>query len=1050
MRPRHGLHEDGESGGATRRGHDSFSHVFMHAPFGVFESTPQGRLLYANDALAALFGYADASEFMNLAADLAAQVYPETMDRADFLRCLEEGGDLLQHECRFLRRDGTVMRARMSSGPVRGDNGTTMRIQGFILPVSGSETVPTPFSYDERQLRNLVENISDVIYDVDLDGRIRYLSPAAGRVFPNFEDLVGSPYLDLVDPRDRAGALDVWKNIQRNRVEPHEFRLRIDGERTIWVRTISRPAFRDGNIVGVVGVLQDITESREAEEALRRSEERFRELSSMLHMICDNVPDMIWAKNLEKKYIFANRAVCEGLLGAQDVHEPLGKTDLYFAKRERQRHADNSQWHTFGEICRDSDQITMDSGSPCQFDEFGNVRGAFLFLDVRKAPLIDADGTMIGTVGSGRDVTDYKRMEEALREREERFRCLSLLTSDMAYSYALGSDGYVLDWVGGAVERITGFTGSELVGGRGWGRLVSEIDAFLFEENVVGLEPGSSATCELRVLRKDRSMIWVESRAECLESSSPGVVRHVLGSLVDITERKSTEKALRLSEYQHRIIFQNSPLGMVLLDSQGYIVDCNEPFVALMGSSRKKLLGFNMLRQSTSLMAETLQTALEGRTSSFEEEYTSVTAEQTRFLHVVFNPISHETPTGVIATFEDISKRKEVERALVHAKQMADEASRIKSEFLANMSHEIRTPLNGIMGMFQLLGITGLDAEQAEYAQTGLQSCRRLVNLLTDILDLSRIEAGRMPLRIAPLELAETMNQVLDLFAPVAREQGVDLSFHLDPDIPRYLLGDTTRIQQVLTNLVGNALKFTPAGHVNVSAYPLPVLEKGKLRVLFSVADTGIGIPKEKLASLFRPFSQVNEGYARSHQGAGLGLSICKRLVALMDGNIFMDSEEDVGTAIYFTVNFLRSLGDDVTEPLPASRNLDVFEGLNVLLVDDDRISAMAAEAFLRKMGVHVENAEDGEQALTILRNHRIDLVLMDIQMPVMDGVEATRAIRSGGAGESVRDIPVIAMTAYAMTSDREHFLDAGMDMHISKPVSMAELAAVIARFAGS
>lgn len=220
-----------------------------------------------------------------------------------------------------------------------------------------------------------------------------------------------------------------------------------------------------GQMLCIRGYVTDMTRHhRRAEETLRQSEERFRALSRLLRLICDNVPDMIWAKDLNKKYIFANKAICSGLLSAVDVEEPIGKTDMFFAQRERTRYADNPAWHTFGEICRDTDQITMDAGCPQQFDEYGNVQGAFLFLDVHKAPLRDESGTMIGTVGSARDVTDYKRLEKTLREREEAFRTITLMTSDMVFSCDYDLErGFELVWVGGAVERITGYRPEELL-----------------------------------------------------------------------------------------------------------------------------------------------------------------------------------------------------------------------------------------------------------------------------------------------------------------------------------------------------------------------------------------------------------------------------------------------------------------------------------------------------------------------------------------------------------------------------------------------------------
>ena len=306
-----------------------------------------------------------------------------------------------------------------------------------------------------------------------------------------------------------------------------------------------------------------------------------------------------------------------------------------------------------------------------------------------------------------------------------------------------------------------------------------------------------------------------------------------------------------------------------------------------------------------------------------------------------------------------------------------------------------------------------------------------------------------MTVQNAPMSIGELFCHVGELFSPIAREGGVELLFELDESIPARVLGDAARLQQVLINLVGNALKFTRHGHVRMEGRALSPLRPGRCRVFFAVSDTGAGIPDEKLDLLFRPFSQVDAGYTRTHQGAGLGLSICKRLVELMGGNISVISEEGCGTSMAFALDFEVDARLEHLSPLQKPDTLATLSGLRVLIAEDDSVSAMAGVAMLRKSGAMVTHVENGRDVLDALRRDTFDLLLMDVQMPVMDGVEATRAIRAGQAGEEARDIPIIALTAYAMAGDKDVFLLAGMNDYVSKPVGLAELLPVIGNVLG-
>ena len=776
----------------------------------------------------------------------------------------------------------------------------------------------------------------------------------------------------------------------------------------------------DGEVLGIGTVNVDVSESRAAEDARRESEERYR-------LLAQNATDVITLRDLDTGRRTYVSPALQSVLGYEpEEHAAANPIDLIHPE-------DRADYIALRGTMGPENQAAT------AIYRFRHKDGRYIWVENRLRYVPGDPPHMLSIL---RDISQRKQAEQALRESEERFRFLVESVHDYGI-YMLDAAGRVKSWNSGA-ERIKGYHADEILG--------QDFSIFYTEADRAAAVPARNLGITLHTgtyigegwrVRKDGTRFW----AGVVLSA----VRNPAGELLGFSKIAHDLTERTIEEEQRQLIIEAAPNGMLIINEEGIIKLANSTIERMFGYGRGELAG-----RPIGLLVP------EGQLASNEVLRKVFAADKTASSQIISQldltgrradgseiPIEAElspvqTPRGriIIATVIDVTARRAAEKALQDAKDAAEEANQAKSRFLASMSHEIRTPMNGIIGFADLLLDGPLTPEQREQATLLKQSGRSLLAIINDILDLSKIEAGKLEVERIAMRPAEVAEAALAIVKVDAAGKNLELRIDQAAGLPAWIEGDPTRLRQILLNLLSNAVKFTAEGSITLSVSR--VTADGAERLRFAVADTGMGIPRERQHLLFQNFSQVDRSINRRYGGTGLGLVICKRLAEAMGGSIGVESEPGRGSTFWFTI--------PLAETAPAAATTHAAptgtkRAARVLIVDDVKVNQLIVDAFLKAAGHKTTVVDNGAEAVEAVQAQDYDLVLMDMEMPVMDGIAATQTIRR--LGDRVRDIPIVALTANAMAEEIARARQAGMNDHLAKPVDRDVLLAMVAKWSG-
>ncbi|WP_198012040.1 PAS domain S-box protein [Gillisia sp. CAL575] len=1022
---------------------DRFEQVFQSSPIGIVLVNTQNKILMANPASNKIFGFEKSDEEAISKLTFRQLIHPEDLEQANAYRKRLLSGEIDSYklELRYYNKRKEIIWCDVNTSIFRTNSEQTTLIVSQIEDSTSRKQLEKRAEENAMQFKSAFEFSPNGMAMVSLDGKWlkvnRILSQLLGYTQKEF---IKKEFTEFTHPEDKNLDLDNLKDLFSNKIKTYKVEKRYlhkDGSIVYGLISVSLLRDPEGNPLYFIVQINDITESIEAKIALKSS-------LNDLQTVMDATTQVAIIETDTNGVIIKFNKGAENLLGYTS-YEIVKKKEimLFHDSEEIKKRSAKFDFHDSKKL-NDFEILTY-YAMQGKFDthEWTYLRkdGSKFPVQVVTTAVNDNSGKLIGFLGIATDISLVKEIENDLRESEQRFH------------FALeGSGDGVWDWnipegkqyMSDQAKKMLGFDPEEsLTNVSDWDNRIHPDDR---DKSDLALKDyfekrAKEYNIEKRLRCKNGTYKWILDRGKIIEWDSSGDPLRMIGTQSDITERKVAEELIRENEARFRSLYELSPIGIGVIEAKsGKFLNANKALLKSVGYNLEEFTSYNFRDLVTQKSFAKNQEKLEKFLKSGTKE-----ACETVFLKkggssfpVLISGVKLKDAAGkkiILSTIQDITRSKKLEKSLVDAKLKAETANKSKSEFLANMSHEIRTPLNGVIGFTDLLMKTELNASQKQYMSTVYNSANSLLDLINDILDFSKIEAGKLEISIEKTDLLDLCGQTIDIIKHQAHEKDLEVLLNISSDINRFIYADAVRIRQVITNLLGNAVKFTEKGEVElrIDAVAVPGSEN-EMVYNFIIRDTGIGIAPNNLKKIFNAFDQEDSSTTRKYGGTGLGLTISNKLLGLMNSKLELKSKLEVGSEFSFQIKFKTEKGDNSLQENSKTIN-------KVLVIDDNLNNRVILREMLAIGNIESVLVANGIEALQALeKNNDFDLAIVDYNMPYMNGVELIGHIRKK-LNLSSEDLPLILLHSSA---DDEKIHQACRDLkvqfNITKPIQIDQL----------
>ena len=1022
---------------------DKFQQIFSKSSIGIILVGPNSKMLNLNPAALAIFKYkeTDIEEALNLTfRDLT---HPEDLETTSSYRERLLSGEIDNYklETRFILKSGEIIWCNVSTSIVFEPDEVDYLIITQVEDITSRKKLENQVQENANFFKNAFEYSPNAMAMITLKGKLlkvnRNLAQTIGY---SQEDLLDRNFQEITHPEDSELDLELLKEIVAHERETYQIEKRYihkNGSIIYGLLNVSLLRGSAGQPLYFVAQITDITKNRASKEALKQS------LSELQSVMDATTQIIIIETDLDGNVKKFNKGA-EKLLG--------------YTSRELKQKINIALFHDQEEVLKRGKELTLKhsreisgldiftfkarQGKPYTREWTYKCKDGTRFpVQLAITAIKNEAGEITGFLGVASNITHLKKIETELRESRERWQ------------FALeGSGDGVWDWnipegkqyMSDQAKNMLGFDAVEaLTDVKEWDERIHPEERKRSDQAMTdcfeGKAPGYQI--EKRIKCKDGQYKWILDRGKIVEWDDQGKPLRMIGTQSDITDRKNAEFLIKENEVRFRSLYELSPIGIGLIDVDTLkFISANNALLESTGYELDELTHLSCGELTSVPFYEIQNEQIEsfhksGIFKPFENEFIR---KDGVIFPVLINAVRIKDASGkevLLSTIQDITLRKEMEYSLVNAKLKAEAANKSKSEFLANMSHEIRTPLNGVIGFTDLLMKTELSKSQEQYMQTVYYSANTLLDLINDILDFSKIEAGKLELSNEKTDLIELCGQTMDIIKHQAHKKDLEVLLNISSEINRFIYADAIRIRQIITNLLGNAVKFTEKGEVELKIEAVPCdINSDEMLYTFSIRDTGIGIAPNNLQKVFNAFDQEDTSTTRKYGGTGLGLTISNKLLGLMDSKLEVKSELGLGSVFSFAIMFKTEKGEDYKEEITK-------EITRVLVVDDNKNNRIILKEMLAIGNIKSELVSNGIEALQSLEGtNRFDLAIVDYNMPYMNGIDLIGHIRNK-LNYTREDLPIILLHSSA-DDDKisQACKDLNVQFNIAKPIKIDQL----------